>query len=50
MKHYEFTSGNGISSRKASELGKTLSNGGIVLSDNLTAFAKSGKHYPLFTP
>jgi len=50
MKHYEFTSGNRISSRKASELGKTLSNGGIALSDNQTAFGKSGRCYPPFTP
>lgn len=35
---------------KAIELGKTLSNGGIVLPDNLTAFAKAGRHYPSFTP
>ena len=33
----------GLSSEKASELGKTLSKGGITKSDSETAFKKNGR-------
>lgn len=34
----------GLSSEKASELGKTLSKGGIRLPDSQTAFSKRCRH------